>query len=866
MPRRGLLLLLPIVPLALVLGLPVQAAPPAAAIRLRAATFVPSEGEPAMAQGLRARRLPEGARGAFLVQFGGPVLAEWKDAVASTGAEILEYVPDFAFKVHMTRAQARRVRRLAAVRWVGAFHPGYKLSPTALARRGDGLFVVRLESGASASGARTAMRAAGAEVAGGAGRTVLVRAAASRLAALARLDEVGWIEPFVLRRKHNEFGGGVILRSAEANALGYDGSSQTVAVADTGLGGGTAATAHRDIPSSRITALFNWPGATNLCFTSIVNDGPRDVDTGHGTHTTSSILSGGDSAGRGRGTAPEAHLVFQAVENYATLSWLCKIVNPGLTDGYYLTGLPTDLRQLFLQAYDAGARVHSNSWGAEVAGAYTADSANADDFVWTHRNMTITFSAGNAGVDADGNGGVDGDSMSAPATAKNVIAVGASENDRMGHYECDTGHSAVCGAKSGQNDIFTWSEAWPFDYPAPPLKDDPSAGNAEQMAAFSSRGPADDGRIKPDVVAPGTWVLSGFSDLYQEGYDALPNPQTGGYQYDGWGYPLDDKYKYMGGTSMANPLVAGGAAVVRDYYEKEDAHDASAALVKATLVNSAVDLLDENNDGVNDNAVPIPNFSEGWGRVDLAAATDGTRLYVDEEEPLATGQLATFTYDVQAGAPLKVTLAWSDYRGTAYASRALVNDLDLEVSGPGGASYRGNVFGAGWSASGGLADRVNNLENVYVQSPPAGAWTVTVRAFNVPQGPQPFALVVAGQVVGAPVGTPTSLHVADLDGGTSPSGLFWWWQANATIGVVDDLGQPVPGATVAGSWSAGRNGSTSCMTGADGRCQVSREVSIFLGRVRWTVTSVAHPTLPYVPAANGDPDGDSNGTFIVVAR
>ncbi len=83
-------------------------------------------------------------------------------------------------------------------------------------------------------------------------------------------------------------------------------------------------------------------------------------------------------------------------------------------------------------------------------------------------------------------------------------------------------------------------------------------------------------------------------------------------------------YKYMGGTSMAAPLVAGGAAVVRDFYQKSRGHQASAALVKAVLINSAVDLLDENNDGVLDNANPIPNIHEGWGRVDLVNATDAS--------------------------------------------------------------------------------------------------------------------------------------------------------------------------------------------------------------------------------------------------
>jgi len=738
--------------------------------------------------------VPEGERGTWLVQFSGPVRSTWKDALAATGADLLEYVPDFAFKVRMTPAQARRASRLESVRWVGPFHPAYKLS-TRLVRAGERLYTVRLERRSDAARAASAIVAAGGRLVSRQGETLVVSAPAARLESLAAIGDVAWIENLALRKKYNEYGGGRILGADIATAAGFEGSTQTVAVADTGIGGGTPATAHRDIPASRIAAIFNRPGAAGGCFASVVDDGARDVDTGHGTHTTSSILSGGDSAGRGTGTAPEAHLVFQAVENYATISTICQILY-GLPNGYYLTGLPTDLRQLYQQAYSAGARIHSNSWGSDVAGQYTADAANTDDFVWSHRDLTVTFSAGNAGVDADGNGGVDGDSMGSPATAKNVIAVGASENDRQGNYPCDVTKFAVCVAQGGNNALFTYGEAWPFDFPAPPLKNDPSAGNAEQMAAFSSRGPTDDGRIKPDIVAPGTWVLSGFSDLYQEGYDTQANPQTGLYQYDGWGYPLDDKYKYMGGTSMANPLVAGAAAAVRDFFEKVHAHAASAALVKATLVNSAVDLLDENNDGADDNDMPIPNVYEGWGRVNLAAATDGSRQFADEGAGLVTGGSAVFSYDVSSGTPFKVTLAWTDYPGTQSATRMLVNDLDLEVESPDGTLFRGNVFGGGESSWGGLPDRVNNLENVFITAPPPGTWTVTVRGYNVPQGPQPFALVVAGNVGTGPVDTPPTVTITDPPAGAVVSGTVTV-RADATDdGVVTQVEFFVDGASI----------------------------------------------------------------------
>ena len=742
-----------------------------AAIRLRATTFTPTRGEtPGISRALTIAGYAPGQRGYYLVQFQGPVLDSWKADVTALGAELLEYVPDFAFKVRMTSEQATRVEQAPSVAWVGLFHPGYKLRPD-LVRNGRHAYSVRVERGADAAAAAAAIAATGAQVLFRNGSTIGVAAAGHQLDAIAHVLDVAAVENFVLRKKHNEYGGGVILSAQLANGNGYDGSTQTIAIADTGFRGGIPDDAYTDLPPSRIAAIFNWPGSTNGCFTSIVDDGAADVDTGHGSHTVISALGSGGPGGEGRGTAPAGRLVLQAVENWATTSVLCQVLY-GAYPGYYLVGIPNDIRALFQQGYDAGARVHSDSWGADAAGAYTTDSASVDDFVWNHRDMTITFSAGNAGVDADADSAVDFGSIAAPATAKNVISVGASENDRASHWECD--QSLVytnCAAQGGQNNIFTYGSTWPSRYPANPLKDDPSAGSAEQMAAFSSRGPADDGRIKPDVVAPGTWVLSGYSNEFRQQYDPSPNPQDGLYQYDGWGYPLNQYYKYLGGTSMSNPLVAGGAAVVRDYYLKTADHDASAALVKATLVNSAVDLADEDNDGVNDNAYPIPNNHEGWGRVNLANATDGGSQFIDEPTGLSTSTSAVYAFPVSVdGSPLKISLAWSDFPSTPSASKNLVNDLDLTVTAPDGVTtYHGNVFAGGWSQVGGDADRTNNLENVYVASASAGAWTVEVAGYNVPEGPQPFALVVRGSLGGSAIALP-HVSVTVVDGVATEAG------------------------------------------------------------------------------------------------
>ena len=717
------------------------------AIRLKAGMINPGAA-PALAPGL-APSERAGQRGYYIVQFRGPVQQAWKDQAAAQGAELIEYLPDFAFKARMSPAEARQVAGLADVGWVGVFQPAYKLSPS-LKRSGTQLYRVRIERGADVAQASGALGQRGAQLIAAQNDVMVVAADAAQLDALAGLADVAWIENFVFQEKHNEYGGGQIIGAGIANTSGYDGSTQISAVADTGIGGGTAATAHRDIPSTRVQAIQNFTAANvGGCYT-VVNDGAVDVDSGHGTHVAGSVLSGGDPGGFGKGVAPAAKLVFQAVENYVDFTGICA---PGNPDGYYLIGIPTDLRTLFQQAYTAGARVHSNSWGSNAAGDYTQDSAYADESIWTNRDLTITFSAGNEGIDANANGVIDNDSIGSPATAKNVITIGASENDRPG-YECDTGlayqsHDAyqpgtTCTGMGGQNILGTYGVRWPADYPANPIKDDSTADNAGQMAAFSSRGPTDDTRIKPDVVAPGTWILSTYSDMYQEGYGDPTNPKNGANQLDGWGMPRNGFYKYFGGTSMSNPIAGGAATLVRDFYQKTASVNASAALVKATLINSAVDLDDENNDGVNDNDFPIPNVHEGWGRINLDNATDGSAKYVDNASGTSTGAVTTYQASVTSAGPLKISLVWSDYPSTAAAAINLVNDLDLEVTAPGGTIYRGNVFAGGWSATGGTADRRNNVENVYVQSAAVGTYQVKVTGFNVPNGPQPFALVVDG--------------------------------------------------------------------------------------------------------------------------
>ena len=269
---------------------------PPAAIRLEAATFLPGQGEaPRLPAALTIGGYLPGQRGYYIVQFRGPVQQVWKDQVTALGAEMLDYIPDFAFKVRMTPAVAAQVQKLGAVAWVGLFHPGYKLSPE-LTRDGVHLYRVRLERGVQGGAVAAAIAAVGAEIIRDESGILLVAADSRLLEAIAQVLDVAWVEDFLPYEKYNEYAAGDLLRAGVANANGYDGSTQIVAVADTGLGGGAAATAHRDIAPDRIAAIYNWTASNTTCY-RVTTDGPADVDSGHGTHVAGSVLGSGGPQG-----------------------------------------------------------------------------------------------------------------------------------------------------------------------------------------------------------------------------------------------------------------------------------------------------------------------------------------------------------------------------------------------------------------------------------------------------------------------------------------------------------------------------------------------------------------------------------------
>jgi hypothetical protein len=204
---------------------------------------------------------------------------------------------------------------------------------------------------------------------------------------------------------------------------------------------------------------------------------------------------------------------------------------------------------------------------------------------------------------------------------------------------------------------------------------------------------------------------------------------------------------------MSTPAVAGCAALIRQYYldgywptggaNAPDGFVPSGALVKATLVAAG-----ERMTGSGISAYPDDN--QGWGRVLLEKALyfSGDALgleIIDHASGISTGTTYTTQFALESGQAARFVLVWTDPAKTPPANPALVNNVNLRVTDPGGTSFWGNCFSGGQSATGGSADTKNVVEVVHRNSPTAGCWTVEVIGQNVPQGPQPFALVVTGE-------------------------------------------------------------------------------------------------------------------------
>lgn len=669
---------------------------PSGAVYLRACTVIP--GAPERPSAADMARNPY-----YLVRLHGPVHDADRQAVEACGARILAYIPDYTFLAKLDPQSVDRLLALPQVAWLGPYIPDYKVSPTLQHASDSGTFWVKLFTGEAPDRVVNAARRSGLDVLHVGRDLVVLRGSSHAVLSLASLPAVEWMEPAPHPTVLNDRARGIVRAEAVWKDYGLYGKGQVVAVTDTGLSDGDLASVHPDL-RGRIRAAI---GVTR----------PDDWgdDHGHGTHVAgtiagSGLLSGADPQNRQfdgsfAGVAPEAELVIQAVK--AGPVWMEEL------------GLPDQIGDLLSQAYELGARIHNNSWGDTDAGygEYNLHARQVDEFAWGHPDMLTVFAAGNDGVE-DPEVGVDASKLMAPGTvlapgtAKNCLTVGATENDRP-PSENWAGYSQL-----------TWSA---LGFETEPVASDYVSDNPAGIAAFSGRGPTQDGRIKPDLVAPGTDIISTRS------------LRAGPARY--WSI-YDENYAYLGGTSMACAVVSGAAAIVRQYLtEVRGASAPSAALVKAVLLAAGEDISPgQYNDGRAREVGPRPDGAQGWGRLNLEAALAGRHAapqlqFADVTNGLRTGERREYRIRVEHGANhLTAALVWSDAPGAPEAARALVNDLDLLVIAPDGRALKGN----------GREDRRNNVEVVVIPNPRDGVYRLSVVGHNVPFGPQPFALVVLG--------------------------------------------------------------------------------------------------------------------------
>jgi PKD repeat protein len=235
--------------------------------------------------------------------------------------------------------------------------------------------------------------------------------------------------------------------------------------------------------------------------------------------------------------------------------------------------------------------------------------------------------------------------------------------------------------------------------------------HVDGLANSSSRGPAEDGRIKPDICAVGSSVTS-----------------TG----------PENIYFTISGTSMSCPGVSGTIAQLYEgYRDINGGANPDAALIKSAVLNTGEDL-----------GNPGPDFKFGWGRINARQAWDliSNNQYIQDD--ISQGNTDVHTINVPAGvSELRIMTYWSDYEGSTSAALALVNDLNMVVTDPAMQSFDPWVLDHTPNATAlntnaiRAVDALNNMEQVTIDNPTPGTYTVSVDGFAIPQGPQDYYIV-----------------------------------------------------------------------------------------------------------------------------
>eukprot|EP00817_Percolomonadidae_sp_ATCC50343_P003534 CAMPEP_0117423176 /NCGR_PEP_ID=MMETSP0758-20121206/3855_1 /TAXON_ID=63605 /ORGANISM="Percolomonas cosmopolitus, Strain AE-1 (ATCC 50343)" /LENGTH=767 /DNA_ID=CAMNT_0005206213 /DNA_START=270 /DNA_END=2573 /DNA_ORIENTATION=+ len=456
----------------------------------------------------------------------------------------------------------------------------------------------------------------------------------------------------------------------------------------------------------------------------------------------------------------------------------CSQMNNGTCPANTGLFMPVDLNAgYFPWTYKQGARIHSNSIGDKIGKGYDITSVEIDTFQYEHDDFLVTWSAGNSGRNVGFSTLTGGMKM-----VKNSLVVGASvapqesfefgmqsynnytqaakslgaslyKQYKCGCSTCDPEACQLAEMLADESSCCHLYQDCSRDIIIPPnpfskavkscckqcalqwMKDAQDYFSFGDIADFSSIGPTLDGRIKPDIVAPGLYIYSAKSHGTPTDYTKCDN-----YKND-----FKSNVQAMAGTSMATPTLAGTVGLIRSYLTTTAGISApSGSLIRALAISSARFLK-----GLRIQDGPLSQFPlkqqtiyQGYGLVNL----ENVLPHDDSEVSLIFKTLDMNDQSVEIdfekseeGGDLVITIAWTDKPGSPAASMAIVNDFDLQVTDPSGNVLLGNVFDSSMTV-----DRINNNERVHIQNAASGSYKVKIVPYRIVTDTARLSYVISG--------------------------------------------------------------------------------------------------------------------------
>ncbi len=639
--------------------------------------FDPLVGSPSLPENLSYRHAPSVENNYYLVQLYGPIYQYMLDQITAAGAELLGCHSRYNFIARMNARVKEKISNLSFVRWTGLYQPAYKLYQHTLNGTARSMFLVYFFYTEDFNQATRSLESMGINIVDFSNTDIIkffyIDCPRADLTKIANLPGVYWIEEWFPSEPENN-------QAQWVNQKGLPPNDTTRAVWRQGIFGYEEILGYTDTGLDVNHYAFQDPviamtdtGEYPLHRKVVVfkkYPPASGVGDPNGHGTHVGGTIAGNDSAMGGGDDRDGH------SKSARISHLCPIPSSSYNFITVFNILTNTLNNPSLRTHTI-----SNSWWTGTMGTYSAKSMEVDLFCWQNKDVVMIKSCGNQGQSSQYR-------ITEPGNSKSIISMGALLNGT----------------------------------------------SATSLATYSSRGPAPDGRIKPDCSAPGSSI-----------YSAQRN--------------TNNSYASMSGTSMAAPSCNGCVGLIREYlrtgwYPTGTKVPANAmAYVSAALLKAMILVSCDPNVG----SYVIPSDYIGWGRIDLdsvlyfAQPTPDARKLIlyDDTLGLATGQYADYNFAVNdTTLPLRAAVVWTDTAAAAGANPALINDLDVRMISASGDSFKGNIYSGGQSLINPTAsyDSINPLECFRVNIPRSGVWTLRVMAANVVTRPQPYAVVITGGV------------------------------------------------------------------------------------------------------------------------